>query len=490
MKNDLDINEQEQIFRQAYEGISALEDLDEYERTTGEELKADDCPHIHPVDVILDSVDIDIESPPVGRRGQSQVFNYAALNNQQEGLDGDLMLRSLQLMMFSKVGTTKSSSSGANQKEEIEQRQTSQNGIPKADESSIENSALIRLGGGCAEQFLTFHVLIFLSAQDLCKLSTVSKYFVVICKSNHLWNLAYKRDFITDVDINQRDGTVCTAPQRHRSRRNHSDDIAKMVFTRANYIERYGDHTLRVNRGKESKQQMVRDVTRLEKMDMIEQILDFIQVRTLAPVGMLSIFLSVVLFCQWEDGLNIPLWACGIPIGFSLIYLMIAMYIIYKVHNQQYAMEHILRGFWANMSGPLVYFYQEAMNESSRLFYLVQGIIAMMIIQIGLVVIKLTSATPDSFDNQLSWGIVFIPIWLLFFIFMISPCTKFRLSIGTYFFIFFVFWVPLFILFACLTQKLDSDRYMRMAHILIPFYVIEGAVMLASLVFLISGIIR
>ncbi len=363
--------------------------------------------------------------------------------------------------------------------------------LQKPDDSSIQDSILISLGGGASEYFLTFNVLVYLSAQDLCQLSLVSRYFGFICKSNHLWHLAYKRDFIADMDLDKwRAGTHCTPPTRYSGRGTRDTQIVNKLFTRANYLERYQDHALKVYRGKESKQQMARDVERLEKMDMIEQILDFIHVRTLAPVGMLSIFLSVVLFCQWEDGLSIPLWSCGIPIGFSMIYLMVALYVIYKVHKRQYAMDHILRGFWSNMSGPLVYFYQEAMNESSRLFYLVQGIIAMMIIQIGLVVIKLTSAVPDSFDNHLSWGIVFIPIWLLFFLFMISPCTKFRLSVGMYFFIFFVFWVPLFILFACLTQKLDSDRYMRMAHILIPFYVIEGSVMLASLIFLITGIVR
>jgi hypothetical protein len=422
---------------------------------------------------------VDIESRlPSDRRIVAAVpqNNNESLRDNIDGeIDMDTMFKSLQVAILAQIQNERRSLKNAKHRhapvqsvnhDDIELQEGVVETIIRPDSTSILNSPLHSLGGGNSEYFLTLNVLVYLSAEDLCVLSQSSRYFAAICRSAHLWSAAYERDFATDAHL------------------------SSSMFSRINYLERYRDHLRLVDRSKQEKLQLARDIRRLKQMDIVERVLDFLQMRTLGPVCMLCIFLSIVLFCQWEDGLHIPLWATGVPIAFSIIYAMMALGVIHWVHKHEYTMDHMLRGFWSNMTGPLVYFYQEAMNENSQLFYVVQAMLGMMVIQIGLVIIKLTSMVPVSFQTQFSWGIVFIPLWLLFFMFLVSPCTRFRINPATYIFIFFIFWVPMFILFACLTQKLDNHRWMRMALIMIPFYVIESIVLLAALAFLVCGIIK
>ena len=88
-------------------------------------------------------------------------------------------------------------------------------------------------------------------------------------------------------------------------------------------------------------------------------------------------------------------------------------------------------------------------------------------------------------------------MWLLFILYLISPAIgAFSAGPGPFFGLLTLVWVPMVILFVCLTVKLTGiedhtkEGRMRLALIMMPFWFMEGLFMLGSLAGFINGVYR
>lgn len=154
----------------------------------------------------------------------------------------------------------------------------------------------------------------------------------------------------------------------------------------------------------------------------------------------------------------------------------------------------ILYGLWVDVQGPLKTLYFETLECRNNLLVGVIIVVVMCLLQIIFVAVKLSPATPSSGPiKKLDWGVVFLPIWILFTISPFLGCLRKPVTI---FLGFFCLWFPLLIVIICLTVKLNGEdnhnKYagLRMAFVFLPFWIIEGFFMLTSLIFLLLGIYR
>jgi hypothetical protein len=265
---------------------------------------------------------------------------------------------------------------------------------------------------------------------------------------------------------------------------------ATMSYYQRQYITRYQDFHRRQQLQSHDTRQLHQEVKRINYAHTLETVLDITQVRLVLPLLTSSLFLSLILLCQKIDGLNIPYWSCAIPLGFSLAYMVCSLILIAKAEKSQYDEESVWKGLYTNMRGPIVFLYHELLFQSRRLYRFCISLLILMLIQIALVVIKFTQEVPRNSQDTMSWGIVFIPIWMLFFLYCFIPCMRFHIDAGIYIACFFLIWIPFMILFLCMTVKFETQRSMRLALIFIPFYIIEGFFLLVSLATLIVGIQR
>jgi hypothetical protein len=381
------------------------------------------------------------------------------------------------------------------------------------DYSSLNASGILKLGGR-VEYVLTFNILCYISAKDLSQLRRSSVFFnQLISKSVILWKEIYQKDFLSNDVLTSSNHIGDDRIDRNNSgRRPHPLSLSARLFhgrntaittpnkdsapvvTMSFYIARYQDYRRRVERSLEDKKNLDLDMIRLDRLQVVEMIIDIIHVRLFVPLLLGCLFLSIVLYCQKIDGeIAIPIWACAIPLAVCFGYVFVCIAVMKYLKNKQYSSTSLLKGLYNYMKGPAVAFYQEILSESNQLLWICIGIIVLMILQLAMIVVKLSSNVPYSFRHRFNWGIVFIPIWIFFVLFCISPFTKFKMDTSIFAFCFNLIWIPLAIFFICLTVKLDdkkeSDK-MRIGLILIPFYIIEGSVLVSSLMVLLSGIHR
>jgi hypothetical protein len=348
---------------------------------------------------------------------------------------------------------------------------------PISDEISLNDSNLAILGGAMENIFL-MHILPYFNSFDLCNLSQTSKYFYRLSASPKLWNILYNIDFV----IENFDDTP--AP------------IENQITTKKLYIDRYKEYNQKIKICKQEKTQFLLETNRLERVRIIEIILDFTQVRLILPVLTISIFLSITLFCLKIDGLNISYWVCSIPVLFSLVYVIVSLKIVQLLHNKQFSTTSLLRGLWNNFRGPIKFFFQDIIGESTTMMYCTLCIVLLIILQIVLISIKISKLTSQSVKNDLSWGAVFSPIWVFFTLFCIVPFSRIRHDPAIFVIAFVLLWIPFFVLFVCLTLKFDGqnnhskEKNLRLAFIFIPFWIIEGSFLLFAAIFLIYGIQR
>jgi hypothetical protein len=338
-----------------------------------------------------------------------------------------------------------------------------------------------RLLGGKIEYFITLNLLVYLNARDLSHLSKTCKFFSLTTKSSFLWLHLYQYDFMSEGDPYVNMNKI--------SSQNNNSTLS--ILMKNQYIQRYEDYKQRILRHQEDKKSLELDMIRLDRKRVIEFVIDFIYVRLFGPLLISCVILSIILYCQKVDGeIQIPIWGCLIPLGFAFFYLLFAVGLMKYIHSKQYSAKSLLTGLWTYTRGPLILLFQELLSESTKLLKFFVFLVCLLILQIGMVVVKLSWNVPYSFRHDFNWGIVFIPLWLLFVLYVISPLTKFRLDPGLYLLLFVLFWIPLAIFFIGLTVKLDQKPSLRIVYLLIPFYVLEGSALLSTAAVLITGIYR
>lgn len=383
------------------------------------------------------------------------------------------------------------------------------------DYKSLQFSPFHKLGGRI-EYFCVLNILPFLTAKELLTIGKTSKFFIQVTKYNSLWSSLYKLDFTTQPsninnplnnhlqlhhnnNNNNNIHNIHTTPTNtytHRSRiitnLNTSNMISSFpISMKQQYKQRYLDYQERISRSNDDNHNLQLDMIRLDRIKNIEIFLDIIQIRLFTPLLFSCLLLSLILYVQRLDGnISIPIWSCALPLCFAFFYLIVCFLIIKIIHKRQYSTTSIVKGLYNYMRGPLVTLYNELLNESNYLLNIIIFYLLLIILQLGMIIVKLTNSIPKSFRNSYQWGIVFIPLWLLFISYCLLPFSKFRIDAGIFWFGFNMIWIPLFIFFICLTVKLDHDSSIRIALILIPFYIIEGSILLASLFILIGGIYR
>lgn len=369
----------------------------------------------------------------------------------------------------------------------------------------LDNSSFARLGGVC-DSLLLSHILPYLTAKELVILGSTCKYFYLKQQSKVLWDNLYRRDFIDqDTEENSADGAISALTQLENALRPYhqllsaglgnfmsgaqeNNAIMRQVSSRLKYERRLGEYVQRMQRSKEDQRQMMLDVRRLDRIRNLEYFLDFTQVRLLGPLLLSSLFLSITLVCQKLDGLQIPYWSCAVPLATSFFYLLFSTIAIHYIKINQHSPRSSVKDLWTNLRGPLVYLYSETTGHSRATFWALIALCLLLLLQVGLAVVKLSAYVPSSFRDHLSWGVVFIPLWVLFCSVCGLPFSGIRMEAAAFVLAIVFLWIPLFILIVCICVRLDHVNQVRMAYVFIPFYVIESAVMLTSLGVFVTGL--
>lgn len=274
--------------------------------------------------------------------------------------------------------------------------------------------------------------------------------------------------------------------------------IKEQHTTHAIYIKRYLELNDRMRTNKARKMEFMSELQRQDRVATLEHILDLTQARLVIPLLVISAFVSIVLFCQRVDGaIDVSYWVCAAPILSGVGYTAGCLYVTKVIYKHQYKTSHLLRGLWTNFRGPVVYFFRKVCGESIQALYATAAVAVLCLLQVLLVAVKISSLTPDDVNAHLPWAVVFLPLWILFALFCAAPLfSRYRLDLPVFFLVAVFLWVPFLVFFVGLAVKLTGQehdsrsRNIRLALIMMPFWVIEGAVLLSSLVFLVVGAYR
>jgi hypothetical protein len=367
-------------------------------------------------------------------------------------------------------------------------------------ESNSYRDSVFNMLGGAMDSILIMNILTYLDACDLSVLSKTNKFFARSSLSPILWDSLFRNDFIVDAGVYQSEGLRRDSPRPslHSYLTIQSSVIDRAhLHSKASYIRRHHEYSQRVLRAKEWDIEAQIEATHSARVRTLEDILDFTQVRVMIPLILACIILTTILFCQKIDGLDISYWMCFIPLLVSLLYVMLSFRLLLLVHKHQYSTKELLRGMWANFRGPAVFVFQEILGSQQRLLYATLVFLFVCILQVLLVAAKLSSSTPPSFrDHYLPWGVVFIPIWLCLLAYCAMPSFVQNLEPGVFMSFLCLFIAPVMIFFICLAVKLTGEQHhtkarkIRLALMLIPFWILEALTLLGTLLFFFVGVIR
>lgn len=376
--------------------------------------------------------------------------------------------------------------------------------------------------GGAAPHVIPMNILVYLDHIDLCHFSMTSCYFRHVCKNPELWTELYRKDFIfesldameagsstgrlqnwwsfdsRDSPQINRSASVMTAvtsvfPSAQSSALPHLDTLPAM--SKAQYMEKYEEMRGREDNSKMEIEQFEQDQQWRRWLRVIEIALDTSQIRLLFPIFLVAGLLSITLFCQKidgkMDGTRISYWECMAPLLFAIGYFLLSVLItqlLYSRHRLDLDNPHAggFGGLWLNFeSFPRSLMYNEQSQKLVGMPLLV-SIMVLSALQIVFVCLKLSLPLVE-FD--FSWGLVFLPIWCLFFVYCMIPLKYLgQQDASLYIAGCIVFWVPLLIFFIGLSIKLDRKPGLRLALLLVPYWLIEGIILLSALHLLVMGI--
>ena len=343
------------------------------------------------------------------------------------------------------------------------------------------------VAGGIGEQLFATKIMPFLNMTELCTISQVCRFFRHTSQVSFLWETLLDKDFTLPLLTNR------AAESDAMIIRGSSSDTVPVA--KEKYAQRLRERNLRYEQAKQAACRSKAERRRFLRVRRIQSCLDVTQFRILIPLPIIAIFSSIVVTCLYFDGFNVPVWACAAPLLFYFFYLIMSMAVACCVYRQQSNAASVLEGLWRDMRGPLKAVFSETLRESPKLAMYGLAIVIICAIQVVMVTLKiyLNEQLHDS-SLYLGWAVVFIPMWLLFLAYCMAPAIGcFRDARANFLPGLLFIWVPLVIFFICLTVKLtarDSHQPMqlRLALILVPFWLIEGAAMLSSLGYMLLGL--
>lgn len=312
------------------------------------------------------------------------------------------------------------------------------------------------LKGGSEDVVL--HILSFLTPQELSENLVINHAAAQLISSELLWKHVYRRDFGSP-----QEGLMGT-----------TNDVMDTTKThRMNYTTRLRDIQQMYHDNFIALQIIEEDASSYHSMACIQNCIDLIQLRCMLPFPLVCAFISTLLIALRMDGYDeIPAYACYIPLFATFLYLLVALSLTAFMN----AYKASCTDLWDHMSGPFRVLYSTRIAHSllfsSLLFYTV----AASALQVILIALKLSALL------NITWALIFLPLWTLFLLFCLLPgihCIDMALYCTG-----IILWVPLFIFFVCLTCKLHfqenniSINPIYLAEILIPFWLIQAAIML------------
>lgn len=291
------------------------------------------------------------------------------------------------------------------------------------------------------------------------------------------------------------------------------------------YIKKYDDMK-RLSKQRASYDDAYRISVQTEKNSIYGEILlDIIMVRVLIILPFLTSFLSLLLIGLHFDGYPINLWLCALPVLFLFAYIVLCIGLTKYVKAKQFSAKSWFYGLWNSLNSPFKLLFIEGGVVNARRMYPrcncggrvapftpgVTGVIVtfvLLLVQIVLITLKLSSIDSSS-DlcgqlTGLTWGVVFVPIWCLFALYCFLPLFRVVHEPPLFLSGLILLWMPFFISMVCLTVKLtaayascssssstsgtaSSDSDIRLAYIFMPFWVIEGIVIVFAALFLFVG---
>ena len=204
--------------------------------------------------------------------------------------------------------------------------------------------------GGIWEQIYATHILSYLSAHNLCVLSSTCQFFFYTSQISNLWINLMEENFsvptenyqINDVIIRDDENnsvTNRTAVDGPKDCTSNCDpkSIHLLPFPsieKKKYAERLQHKNDRYRQAREGVVQTKIGRERDRKRRFIESFLDLTLFRILIPLPLTALFLSIILFTLHYDGAAISIWGCAAPLLFYFAYLLIFSLISLIVYKQ------------------------------------------------------------------------------------------------------------------------------------------------------------
>jgi hypothetical protein len=352
---------------------------------------------------------------------------------------------------------------------------------------------------------LTLEILTYLTAMELLQLAPVSRGVRYASTTPLLWKMLLQRDFnLKDSErmIIDNHGNVLELPLCKLSSVVSCNDEAEVDVSasKSYYIFRRRTLKSRISIAR-SRSDGFKKVLRDDKKIMrYECCLDFTLLRFFLPFFLASLFSSMLLVAMWIDGtLSTNVFVGLSPLLAFILYVVVCFGInfwLYRSRNAN-AEGSFLANAWSHVRGPLQFLYVNVFDEHNVTVAVSLISLALLLAQIVLLGFKLsgTSTMTDYVDNILQWELVFAPTWLLFLLFLIAPCLG-CINVSLFVVIFIFLWIPFFVFFVCLSLKLKGmenetkTRNLSLALILIPFWIFEGGMMMATLLAVIEIVYR
>lgn len=231
-----------------------------------------------------------------------------------------------------------------------------------------------------------------------------------------------------------------------------------------------------------------------EQLFRAGHVMDLLEIYIYIPLVLVTLLLFVVLVALKIDN-TVPLsyWVVFSPLILLFAYSLGCMLLSGFVYSNQYNAASVFRGLSEHFSSP-IHLLIAGVSAKGKIF--VVGGVSVCLIGCVTLCLKLTAVV-----SPFGWAYVFVPAWVLLFMFCAAPCAGVVEDMGMFVLMGLLGWVPAFTVFLCLTLRLDAAEQragepatnpgqgklhyenLRLAAMFTPFWIIEGGAMLVALVF-------
>jgi hypothetical protein len=279
---------------------------------------------------------------------------------------------------------------------------------------------------------------------------------------DELWKDMYVRDFLSDKQ-SLKDDTFITV----------LDGYKEVYSLRRSDLKR--------NTASNSEQLAVvnNEIRTYKNTKRKQAAIDCFQLQFFLPLPFVAIFVSILLIALRMDGHDeINAYMCFAPLLLLVLYLIASLLIVVVVYSHRATPSAAASELWQYMSGPMRVLYSTRIAKSPVYTLVLLFSLCLLALQVVLIMLKLSQL-------DISWGLVFAPLWVLFSVFCFTPLI--RCVDMTVFCTGLVVWVPLIILFSLLACKFDREETnstmprIRLADIFAPFWLLEAIFFIAAL---------